>query len=827
MPTWLDPAPVNAQNLDELGLHPIVSRALTRRGFDSAGAARAFLEPGLYPVTPASELPDVEPTLRRIWKALRQNERICVWGDFDVDGQTATTVLIQTLRAIGANVTYHIPIREKESHGVKIEYLKTEIDNGAQLILTCDTGTSEHKAVEYANSRGVDVLISDHHDLPEGRLPNALAVINPKRLPENHPLATLAGVGVAYKLAEALLQNANTDLAPDSLRDLAALGLVADVATLSGDTRYLVQRGLEQLRRNQRLGLQVMLELAGTNPLQLTETHIGFTLGPRLNAIGRLGDANPVVELLTTNDPAKARVLAAQLEGLNQERQLLTSQVTQAAHAQLRENPALLEQAALVLHHPDWPAGIIGIAASRLAERYQRPTLLLTGRDPIRGSARSVDGVHITEAIRACGQLLLGFGGHPMAAGLSLPAENLTSLRRELSRAVEIQLKTADRPPAEFQIDEFLSLDELTLDLAAQIEQMAPFGAGNPPLLLATRNLELAASQKIGKTGEHIKLAVRDETGNVASALWWGGAEEEQPSGRFDLAYTLRASDFKGQKQLALELVDFRIVAEKPLEIESPKIETIDLRAADARTDFKAEKRMGTADTRTDSEAEKRMGAADARADFETEKRMGTADARTDFETEKRMVAADARADFEAEKRMEALKRIRADYPDALLFAEGNDRKRLNGKGRHELSEAETLILWTTPPERRVYESILETVKPRRLVLFAQDPGDNSPEAFLARLAGVLKFVLNQREGRVSLAELGAACGQSEAAIRSGFEYLKASGQLAGESDADSLTIRQANAPADEPTRAQYLSQLTVLLNESQAYRSFFRGQKV
>ncbi|MCG2785569.1 MAG: single-stranded-DNA-specific exonuclease RecJ [Anaerolineae bacterium] len=767
MPTWLDPAPVNAQNLDELGLHPIVSRALTRRGFDSAGAARAFIEPGLYPVTPASELPDIEPALRRIWKALRQNERICVWGDFDVDGQTATTVLIQTLRAIGANVTYHIPIREKESHGIKIEYLKTEIDSGAQLILTCDTGISEHKAVDYANSRGVDMLITDHHDLPEGSLPKALAVINPKRLPESHPLATLAGVGVAYKLAEALLQNANTDLAPESLRDLAALGLVADVATLSGDTRYLVQRGLEQLRRNQRLGLQVMLELAGTNPLQLNETHIGFTLGPRLNAIGRLGDANSVVELLTTHDPAKARVLAAQLEGLNQERQLLTSQVTQAAQAQLRENPALLEQAALVLHHPDWPAGIIGIAASRLAERYQRPTLLLTGRDPIRGSARSVDGVHITEAIRACGQLLLGFGGHPMAAGLSLPAENLTSLRRELSRAVESQLKAAARPQAELQIDEFLSLDKLTLDLAAQIEQMAPFGAGNPPLLLATRNLELAASQKIGKTGEHLKLTVRDETGNVASALWWGGAKEEQPSGRFDLAYTLRTSDFKGQKQLALELVDFRIVAEKPLEIESPKIETIDLRAADAR------------------------------------------------------------ADFEAEKRMEALKRIRADYPDALLFAEGNDRKRLNGKGRNELSEAEMLILWTTPPERRVYESILETVKPRRLVLFAQDPGDNSPEAFLARLAGVLKFVLNQREGRVSLAELGAACGQGEAAIRSGFEYLKASGQLAGESDADGLTIRQANAPADETAKAQYLSQLTVLLNESQAYRNFFRGQKV
>ncbi len=765
MPTWRDPAPVNAQNLDELGLHPLVSRALIRRGFASPEAARAFLEPGLYPVTPASELPDLEAALRRIWKALRQNERICVWGDFDVDGQTATTILVQSLAAIGANVGYHIPVREKESHGIKVDYLKNEIERGAQLILTCDTGVSAHEAVEYAKTRGVDVLITDHHDLPEGPLPDALAVVNPKRLPDNHPLATLAGAGVAFKLAEALLQNASSSLAPESLLDLAALGLVADVASLNGDTRYLVQRGLAQLRRNQRLGLQVMFELAGVNPSQLNETHIGFSLGPRLNALGRLGDATPIVELLTTGDPARARVLAAQLEGLNQQRRLLTSQVTQGALAQLREKPELLESAALVLHHPEWPAGIIGIAANRLAERYRKPTLLLTGKDPLRGSARSVEGVHISEAIRACEKLLNGFGGHPMAAGLSLPAENLAALRRELSRAVTAQLEAAARPESELVIDEYLSLDELSLELAGQIERLAPFGAGNPPLTLATRNLELANSQKIGKTQEHVKLTVRDEAGTLASVLWWGGADLDLPSpeGRFDLAYTLRANDFKGQPQVSLELVDFRMVSQPVIALETPKIETIDLRAAEE----------------------------------------------------------------EAEKRMEALKRIQADYPDALLFAEGTDRKRLNGKGRHELSEAETLILWTTPPERRVYESILETVKPRRLVLFAQDSGDDSLEAFLARLAGLLKFVIARREGRVSLAELGAACGQTEAVIRAGFEYLKASGQVTGESEADGLSISQTNAPADDSARAQWSSTLSYLLNEGRAYRNFFRGQKV
>jgi single-stranded-DNA-specific exonuclease len=768
MPSWKPAHPVEIADLDELGLHPFISRALIRRGFRTPASARAFLEPGLYPVTSASELPDLDPALRRIWKALRQNERICVWGDFDVDGQTATTVLVQTLRAIGANVTYHIPVRARESHGIKVEYLKAEIDNGVNLILTCDTGISEHEAVAYATSRGVDMLITDHHDLPEGPLPDVLAVINPKRLPSNHPFYSLAGVGVAYKLAETLLQNANTDLPPDSLLDLAALGLVADVADLSGDTRYLVQRGLAQLRRNQRLGLQVMLELTGTNPAQLTETHIGFTIGPRLNALGRLGDANPIVELLTTGDPSRARVLAAQLEGLNQQRRLLTSQVMQAALAQLKQNPELLEQSALVLHYPEWPAGIIGIVAGRLAERYRKPTLLLTGTDPIRGSARSVEGVHISEAIRVCEKLLHGFGGHPMAAGLSLPAENLSALRRELSRAVESQLEATDHPEAELVIDEFLNLEDLSLDLAAEIEKLAPFGAGNPALVLATCNLELANSQKIGKTQEHVKLAVRDESGNVASVLWWGGADLELPSGRFDLAYTLRANDFKGQPQVALEFVDFQVVVEAVVEVERPSVEVIDRRAE-----------------------------------------------------------ADSGTDGDTDKRLDALKQVLEEYPNAVVFAEGDDRKRLKAKGRHELSEAETLVLWSSPPGRGVYESILETVKPKRVVLFAQDPGEDSADAFLARLAGLLKFVLNQREGQVSLAELGAACGQGETAIRAGFEYLKASGQVSGESDADGIRLQEGKAPVDESARAEWMSQLSYLLSESKAYRAYLRGMKI
>jgi single-stranded-DNA-specific exonuclease len=375
-----------------------------------------------------------------------------------------------------------------------------------------------------------------------------------------------------------------------------------------------------------------------------------------------------------------------------------------------------------------------------------------------------------------------------MAAGLSLAAENLSTLRRELSRAVESQLEAAARPEAELVIDEFLNLDELSLDLAAQIEKLAPFGAGNPPLILATRNLELANSQTIGKTQEHVKLTVRDEAGSVASVLWWGSADLDLPSGRFDLAYTLRANDYKGQPQLSLELVDFRVVEDAVVEVEGPRVEVIDLRLS------------------TDRGANAQMGAS---ADGGTDARMRPS------------------ADRITDARIVDLEQILETYPNALIFAEGDDRKRLKAKGRHELSAAEMLVLWSTPPERGVYESILETVKPRRLVLFAQDPGEDSAEAFLARLAGLLKFVLNQRGGQVSFDELGAACGQGEAAIRAGFEYLKASGQVSGACDAEGIRLQEGKAPTDESARAEWMSQLSYLLHESRAYRAYFRGMKV
>ena len=579
MTRWLEPHPVNTDSLASMNLAPLVAQTLLQRGISNPDDARAFLHPDEFPPTP---FPEIEKTVEIITLAIRKHEKICVWGDFDVDGQTSTALLVQALQTLNANVIYYIPIRGKESHGVHIESLKPILDNGTKLILTCDTGITAHEAVDYANLRGVDVIITDHHDLGE-TLPNARTIITPKFLVKDHPLANLAGVGIAYKLAEALLiETQKSELS--NLLDLAALGLIADVALLKGETRTLAQKGIEALRNTRRLGLKVIAELSSTNLETLTEETIGFTFAPRLNALGRLGDANPAVELLLTKDPARARVLAAQIEGLNIHRRLLTSQVFEAAEAQLRAKPELLAEPVIVLSNRGWPGGVVGIVANKLVERYHKPAILLNESEEgiLRGSARSVEGLHITEAIATQKDILHGFGGHPMAAGMSLNADKLTEFRKGLGKAIENQLGDIMREEPALQIDAWLELNEIDHELAESLEILAPFGAGNPVLTLASRGMIIKSISTIGKTKEHLRLHIEDEKGNTQSVLWWGGAGEELPElgSKLDIAFSLRSSTFRGQKQVTLQFIDFKVVhdVDKHIEVKKEELEIIDYR---------------------------------------------------------------------------------------------------------------------------------------------------------------------------------------------------------------------------------------------------------
>ena len=537
----------------------LVASLLIRRGIQTAADAQPFLKPAFYIPSSPYELPQMDIAVERIRRALEEGETICVWGDFDVDGQTSTALLVSALRHLGGQVRYHIPIRAVESHGIKLPALEVEIRRGVDLLLTCDTGVSAHEAVDYAVARGVDVVITDHHDLPE-TLPAALAVLNPKRLPPAHPLRELPGVGCAYKLVEALFEgHENVDWLASTL-DLVALGIVADVAVLRGDARYLVQRGLEVLRQTTREGLrQLYLKAKITNPALVTETTIGFTIAPRMNALGRLSDANAAVEFLTTSSAARAQELAEQLELLNAKRRMLVEHVFSAVQARLKTEPGLLDHAVLVVEGEGWPGGVIGIVASRLVEAYDRPVVLLTldEQGMARGSARSVDGVDISAALRKLDDLLTEYGGHPMAAGMAFPSDQIQRFRSLLGRAVKEQIgeETLVRT---LNVDARIVWSSLSLELADALNKMAPFGAGNSRPVFISVGLQVVESHILGKDHRHRKLIVSDQGGAMQEVLWWNGSGEPLPEGAIDLAYHLVVNTYHGQRRVQLEWVDAR-----------------------------------------------------------------------------------------------------------------------------------------------------------------------------------------------------------------------------------------------------------------------------
>ncbi|MBN1665492.1 MAG: hypothetical protein JW862_00320, partial [Anaerolineales bacterium] len=567
----------------------------------------------------------------------------------------------------------------------------------------------------------------------------------------------------AYKLVEQLYAQVGRPQDCERFLDLVALGIVADVATQRKDTRYLLQRGLQVLRQAHRPALQAMLELAELPPAQLNEEQIAFLLAPRLNALGRLGDANPVVDFLTTTELGKARLFARQLESYNERRKLLTDQITQAAEAQLEREPGLLNTPALVLAGEGWHTGVVGIVASRLVERYAKPAILLSlEQDGLaKGSARSVPGVQITAAIASQAGLLTGYGGHAAAAGLALPSDRIPDFRRGLAQAILQQLEGQTLPGPQLQIDAYLPLAELSLELVGELERLAPFGAGNPALNLASRDLQLVSQRAIGKTGEHLRLVVADADGNQQNVLYWRGAGEAlpDPETRFDLAYVVRANIFRAERQLQVEWLDFRVSSSAaPTVIEQPTIQVIDHRQAN------------------------HPGAI--------------------------------------------LKALRDQY-DPLVWAEAEARLQLNGKDRQQLAAAETLLVWTIPPGPGEWEAALQTVQPRRLVLFANDPGMDQPQPLLTRLAGLGKYVIQQRQGETSLAELAAACAQRPGIIHMALLWLQAKGQIDFSLQADEhLQIQPGNGLVD-PQLDEIQHELSSMLAESAAYRRYFSRAQI
>jgi single-stranded-DNA-specific exonuclease len=485
------------------------------------------------------------------------SESVAVYGDYDVDGVTATALLLQVLRAMNAEVRPYIPNRFDEGYGLNMDALDTLKATGVGLVITVDCGIRSPAEAQHARDIGLDLIISDHHHPADGALPSAVAIVNPKLPGDDYPDKNLAGVGIAFKIAQALASGGSTGASLDALLDLVALGTVADLAPLIGENRTLVRRGLEAIRQTRRQGLFSLANVASMQISKTTASQIGFILGPRLNAAGRLRSAEAALELLITDDPSRAGLLAQELDANNQERQAVTRETQVKAEALATADE--LDPALLFAAHEDFNPGVVGLAASRLMETHYRPAVVAAkGPAETRGSCRSIPEFHITDALDKCSDLLLRHGGHAAAAGFTAKNENVPLLVRRLKALAQGELGTQDLRPT-LNTDMEMALSALNFELLGQLEQLEPTGYGNREAVFVSRAAKVRSSRVVGAEGRHLKLTLQDERGITTDAIGFrlGHLQPDLPS-RLDLAYTLESNSYSGRTTLQLNVKDVR-----------------------------------------------------------------------------------------------------------------------------------------------------------------------------------------------------------------------------------------------------------------------------
>ena len=557
---WQIAQPLTPQANEALAaFSPVLRQVLFNRGYATDVEARAFLRAETNLNTDPFQMTGMDQAIARIRRALDQKEKIAIYGDYDVDGVTATALLVQSIQSLGGNAKPYIPNRFDEGYGLNPEALTLLKANGTGLVITVDCGIRSPDEAAHAQSIGLDMIISDHHQPAEGVLPVALAVINPKQAGDRYPDKDLAGVGVAYKIIQALfasMERKDANIQLEDFLDLVALGTVADLAPLIGENRVLVRKGLQKIRETKRQGLFSLAAVADLSLPRTTATSIGFMLGPRLNAAGRLESAEAAFELLTTTEVQRAGELAQQLNIQNRLRQELTRKIQQEAETMaLSEDPGAC---LLFAVHPEFNSGVVGLAAARLVETYYRPAVVgqvLEGTT--RCSCRSIPEFHITKALDLCQDLLIRHGGHAAAAGFSVSNENLFALKERLQMIALEQLGGMDLRQT-LNADAEVALSDLRIELLRHLEYLQPTGYGNPEAVFVTRNVRVTSIRSVGSEGKHLKLVVTD--GHVtfdAIGFRLGHLQPELPL-NVDLIFTFETNEYNGRTSLQLNLKDVR-----------------------------------------------------------------------------------------------------------------------------------------------------------------------------------------------------------------------------------------------------------------------------
>ncbi|HEX3045041.1 MAG TPA: single-stranded-DNA-specific exonuclease RecJ [Bacillota bacterium] len=544
-----------------LGVSPLLCQLLINRGLSEPQKAEAFLAPDMTQLHNPFLFKDMERAVQRIKQAIQNKERILIYGDYDVDGISSVALMIRVLaRYLPGNLLYYIPKRLEEGYGLHLNSLEKAISKEIDLIITVDCGISAALEAAYLKTKGIDLIITDHHEPPPS-LPEAYAILNPKIPNSGYPFSQLAGVGVTYKLLQALGTGADLpDLAgrlSDNM-DLVALGTIADIVPLLEENRVLVKYGLEKIQKTGNLGLQSLIQSAGLKDKELNCSHIGYILAPRINAAGRIGNPNLGLKLLLTNEPTLALELAQELEKANKTRQEIENQVWQEAQQQIEGCPRMLEDHALVLFGEGWHIGVIGIVASKLVEQYHKPVILigLDGEEG-RGSGRSIPGFNLFEAINECSQFLTRFGGHEFAAGISIERSQIPSFTQAFLQLTRERIMKEALNPI-LVIESLVDFNQLTLGLARELEKLAPYGSANPVPILGCRSLDLIGYKNVGENGKHLKVKISNkQITREGIGFNLGLVNQELASAReVDVAFSLEENNWNGFTQVQLNLKD-------------------------------------------------------------------------------------------------------------------------------------------------------------------------------------------------------------------------------------------------------------------------------
>lgn len=895
-----DECEVEPAFVEAAGGSEILAKLLRRRGLTTPADVRSFLDPNLYEASPPSELPDIPRAVSRIEQAIASQEKITIYGDYDVDGVTATAVMLTTLRELGAQVDYYIPTRS-EGYGLNLKAVSVLASkHRTKLIISCDCGISNFSEINFARSLGVDTIVVDHHTMPE-LLPPAAAILHPKQLPEEHPLYHLPGVGVAYKLAEALLQHMGDDARIPELLDFVTLGMIADMVPLVKECRYLVQVGMPVLVGSKRPGIKALLAQIGrrdssarevTGPREAGGTReapgssgvqsasastdlVGFGLAPRINAVGRLADANIAVKLMVTDDEAEAAELARQLEYENVRRQELCEEIFAKAD-QAAQKFMQSGDRAIAVYGEGWHHGVVGIVASRLVDKYHCPAFV-GELDPneglVKGSARGVEGIDLYEVLKANEHLALKWGGHKMAAGFSVEQPKAEVFCQAIVATCNRML--ADKSPIPtLAIDLQLPAEQVNADLANLLVRLAPFGMANKKPVLALRDVECVDSRALGKEAKHSRIIVADPNTAVHfECVYWNSRGRVPDNGQvIDVAFSPEINTFNGNSRLQLVINDWRDPSQ-PLPIQAhvapAAVPTVDGHAIAQRLNARPTAQPTTIDARPpaqpatmdaspaarpitiDARPAAPPAAIDGRPITQLASPNGSAETTNSVHSEVPADFAPVRsagfqpahgAAIDAAPKPLVIKDLRT-HTAPLAVIQAAQRKlgsaiNLFGEGvkleGHELVDRTTLrstghlLLWHYPPSIQVLQQIVSHCSATTLYLVGGAAHEHEDAAsFLRRLTGLIRFAVNQREGQADPEKLAAVLSTTKMGIALGLTILKKINLIDWFAEDGIVNVDIIGQPTEKPESLPEFRQLSNCLNEVGQFRAWCHSAAV